>query len=86
MHHQVVSIESAGKRAVYLGDVVPTSAHLAPNWIMGIDLYPVDTLSEKQVILKEAADARSMLFFYHDPAIAAASIVVDDGTFRTMPS
>jgi methylmalonyl-CoA epimerase len=86
MHHQVVSIESAGKRAVYLGDVVPTSAHLAPNWIMGIDLYPVDTLSEKQAILKEAADAGTMLFFYHDPAIAAASIVVDNGKFRTIPS
>lgn len=86
MHHQVVSIESAGKRAVYLGDVVPTSAHLAANWIMGIDLYPVETLSEKQAILKEAADARAMLFFYHDPAIAASSIVDDGGTFRLTPS
>ena len=86
MHHQLVSIESAGKRAVYLGDVVPTVAHLAPNWIMGIDLYPVDTLLEKQAILKEAADTRAMLFFYHDPAIAAATIVDDDGTFRPIPS
>jgi hypothetical protein len=82
----MVSIESGGQRAFYLGDLVPTTAHLAANWIMGIDLYPVDTLSEKQAILTEAADARTMLFFYHDPTIAAGSIVVEDGRFRVIPS
>jgi methylmalonyl-CoA epimerase len=86
MHHQIVSIESGSHRACYLGDLVPTAAHLAANWIPGIDLYPVETLSAKKAILKEAADAGTMLFFYHDPAIAARSIVDDHGRFRLQAS
>ncbi|MFL5467477.1 MAG: MBL fold metallo-hydrolase, partial [Gemmatimonadaceae bacterium] len=33
--HQSILIESAGERAFYLGDLVPTHAHLPLPWIMG---------------------------------------------------
>src|SRR5205085_9143523 len=45
MHHQMVVIESAGKTAVFAADLVPTTAHLPEPWIMGFDLYPMETLA-----------------------------------------
>ena len=58
MHHQIVWIESGGDRAVFLADLMPTSAHLPDPWIMGYDLYPMDTLFAKQAFAREAARAR----------------------------
>ena len=48
MHHQMVLIESGGKTAAFVADLIPTTAHLPDAWIMGYDLYPMDTLAAKQ--------------------------------------
>ena len=56
MHHQMVWIESGGQRAAYVADLMPTTAHLPPAWIMGYDLYPMDTLAAKQAFIREALD------------------------------
>jgi glyoxylase-like metal-dependent hydrolase (beta-lactamase superfamily II) len=47
MHHQMVLIESGGKAAAFVADLIPTTAHLSDPWIMGYDLYPLDTLTMK---------------------------------------
>src|SRR5712691_4940415 len=47
MHHQMVSIESGGRKAAFIADVLPTTAHLPEAWMLGFDLYPVDTLAAK---------------------------------------
>ncbi|MBM2838111.1 MAG: uncharacterized protein HW415_736, partial [Deltaproteobacteria bacterium] len=39
--HQSVKIESDGKTAFYLGDMIPTAAHVPLPYIMGYDLYPL---------------------------------------------
>ena len=36
-----IHIDSAGKRATYISDLIPTSAHLDATWVMGYDLYPL---------------------------------------------
>ena len=48
MHHQMVLIESAGKTAVFAADLLPTAAHLPEVWVMGYDLFPLDTLNFKR--------------------------------------
>ena len=48
MHHQIVFIESGGKTAVFAADLMPTTAHVDEPWIMGYDLYPMDTLAFKR--------------------------------------
>ena len=45
MHHQIVMIESGGRTAVFTADLIPTTAHVDEPWIMGYDLYPMDTLA-----------------------------------------
>jgi glyoxylase-like metal-dependent hydrolase (beta-lactamase superfamily II) len=79
MHHQIVMIESAGKTAVFMADLVPTAAHVPLPWIMGYDLYPVDTLEFKRAFLREAVEREYLVFFEHDPEIAAAYLREKNG-------
>jgi methylmalonyl-CoA epimerase len=71
MHHQMVIIESGGKTAAFVADLIPTMAHAANAWIMGYDLYPMDTLAAKQRFGKEAAAKDILVFFEHDPSVVA---------------
>jgi glyoxylase-like metal-dependent hydrolase (beta-lactamase superfamily II) len=73
-HHQLVRIESGGRTAVFTADLIPTTAHLDPPWIMGYDLYPMDTLAYKKPFLREAIAREYVIFFEHDPAVAAGII------------
>jgi glyoxylase-like metal-dependent hydrolase (beta-lactamase superfamily II) len=79
MHHQVVYIESAGRTAVFTADLVPTAAHVDEPWIMGYDLYPMDTLAFKRTFIREAIDREYLIFFEHDPDITAGYIREKDG-------
>jgi glyoxylase-like metal-dependent hydrolase (beta-lactamase superfamily II) len=74
MHHQVVFIESAGRTAVFTADMVPTTAHIDEPWIMGYDLYPMDTLAFKRTFIREAIEREYLVFFEHDPKVAAGYI------------
>jgi methylmalonyl-CoA epimerase len=70
-HHQVVMIESRGRTAVFTADMYPTSVHVPDPWLMGYDLYPMDTLAFKQRFAVEAIEREYLLFFEHDPSMAA---------------
>ncbi len=39
---------SGGRTAVFAADLMPTAAHVDVAWIMGYDLYPMDTLAYKK--------------------------------------
>lgn len=70
-HHQFVRIESGGQTAVFMADLIPTTAHVPLAWIMGYDLYPMETLAFKRSFLAEAAALEYLVFFEHDAACAA---------------
>jgi glyoxylase-like metal-dependent hydrolase (beta-lactamase superfamily II) len=74
MQHQVVFIESGGRTAVFTADMVPTTAHVDDAWIMGYDLYPMDTLAFKRWFLREAIAKEYLIFFEHDPDIPVGYI------------
>src|SRR5215210_1974119 len=48
-------------------DLVPLRAHVRFPWIMGYDLYPVETLDAKKRLLPQAAHENWICMFYHDP-------------------
>jgi glyoxylase-like metal-dependent hydrolase (beta-lactamase superfamily II) len=79
MHHQIVVIESGDRTAVFAADLMPTTAHVDEAWIMGYDLYPMETLRFKRTFVREAIDREYLIFFEHDPAIAAGYIRETDG-------
>ncbi len=78
-HHQVVTIESGGKTAVFTADMYPTSVHAPDPWLMGYDLYPMDTLAFKRAFAPEAIEREYLLFFEHDPSMAAGYLREKDG-------
>jgi glyoxylase-like metal-dependent hydrolase (beta-lactamase superfamily II) len=85
MHHQLVRLESEGRTALYVADLMPTTAHVDEPWIMGYDLYPVDTLVAKKRVLAEAIAGEYVIFFEHDPATAAGLIRLDGRRKRVEP-
>jgi glyoxylase-like metal-dependent hydrolase (beta-lactamase superfamily II) len=72
--HQVVYIESGGKTAVYVADMIPTTAHLQDPWLMGYDLFPMDTLAFKRRFIREAIEREYLILFEHDPRVSAGYI------------
>lgn len=78
-NHQVVMIESAGQTAVFTADMYPTTVHVPDPWIMGYDLYPMDTLAFKRAFAKEAVEKEYLLFFEHEPSLAAGYLREKDG-------
>jgi glyoxylase-like metal-dependent hydrolase (beta-lactamase superfamily II) len=82
MHHQIVMIESDGRTAVFAADLIPTTAHIDEPWIMGYDLYPMDTLAFKRQFVREAIEREYLVFFEHDPEVAAGYIREENGRRR----
>jgi len=77
--HQVVFLESGGRTAVFVADMIPTVAHLENAWVMGYDLFPMDTLAFKRRFISEAIEREYLIFFEHDPLITAGYIREKDG-------
>lgn len=77
--HQVVMIEAGGRTAVFTADMIPTTAHIDEAWIMGYDLYPMETLAFKRAFVREAIEREYLIFFEHDPKVPAGYIREKDG-------
>lgn len=80
---QCVRITSGGRTAFFFADLVPTTAHLAYAWIMGYDLYPLETLAQKKRWIPQAVREEWLCLFVHDPNIPAAYLREKDG--RVIP-
>jgi glyoxylase-like metal-dependent hydrolase (beta-lactamase superfamily II) len=72
--HQMIEIESGGRTAVFTADLMPTTAHVDVPWIMAYDLYPMETLEFKRGFVREAVEREYLIFFEHDPNVAAGYI------------
>ncbi len=51
--------------------MIPTTAHLQDPWVLGYDLFPMDTLAFKKRFIREAIEREYLIFFEHDPKVAA---------------
>ena len=77
--HQSIVVTSAGETAVFLGDLIPTSAHLPLPWIMGYDLEPLRTLESRRSLLRDAVAGGWLLVFEHDARVAYGRAVPGSG-------
>lgn len=75
--HQSILVRDRGDTAIFLGDLVPTSAHLPLPWIMGYDLEPLRTLESKRALFAEAAGNNWRLVFEHDPIVAFGTVTME---------
>jgi len=82
---QCVRIESEGRQAFFISDLVPTQAHLPYPWVMSFDLYPMETLAHKQRLLPELAARDTLVVFPHDTASPWARLADSDGKITAQP-
>ncbi|MFZ0211232.1 MAG: MBL fold metallo-hydrolase [Candidatus Acidiferrales bacterium] len=82
---QCVKLEGGGKTAVFLADLVPTTAHLPMAWIMGFDLYPLTTLEQKLKWLPQIADKGWLALFAHDSVVRAAYLRKKNDNYEAEP-
>ena len=76
---QCVRLERGGGTLYGFADLVPTRAHVPVAWVMGYDLYPVETLEAKRRLLPQAAREGWLCLFYHDPDAPLARVVEGEG-------
>jgi glyoxylase-like metal-dependent hydrolase (beta-lactamase superfamily II) len=82
---QCARLERDGRTLFGFADLVPTRAHVPFAWVMGYDLYPVETVEAKKKLLPQAAHQNWTCLFYHDPDQALGRIVEQDGKFVSTP-
>src|SRR5260221_11699426 len=82
---QCARLEQGSQTLFGFADLVPMRAHVPFAWIMGFDLYPVETLEAKKKLLPQAARENWTCLFYHDPDAALGRIIQDGQKLKALP-
>jgi glyoxylase-like metal-dependent hydrolase (beta-lactamase superfamily II) len=75
---QAIMVQSGGKTACYISDLIPTSAHLDLNWVMSYDLYPLETIESRKRYYTDALPGKWLTMFTHDAKLPWAYVVKDE--------
>jgi len=79
---QVVEFHTGHGVLAYVGDLIPFMSQIHIPWIMGFDLNPLLTVTEKKQFLTRAAEDNYIVVFEHDPVNEAATVKFEDGRFQ----
>jgi glyoxylase-like metal-dependent hydrolase (beta-lactamase superfamily II) len=83
--HQCVKVQSQGKALFFLGDLVPTTAHIGLPYIMSYDLFPLETLKNKKIYYEEAIEKDWILVFNHDPEHYFGKVLKEGDKYKFQP-
>ena len=83
---QCVRLSGGGKSAFCFVDLVPTTAHVPFPWIMGYDLYPMQTLENKKRWIPEIARTEALAIFTHDANVPSAYLRQRGDQFEVEPA
>jgi len=83
--HQIVLLESAGEKAIHMGDVLPTHVHFNPLWVMAYDDYPLEVIALKEEWVKRGVEEGAWFTFYHDPEVLACVLDGSGEIIRKWP-
>ncbi|MES2629618.1 MAG: MBL fold metallo-hydrolase [Bacteroidota bacterium] len=72
-----------GHKIAFMGDLLASSYHVPMPWIMGYDMRPLLTLSEKEKFLPWAVENGVKLFFEHDAQHEMATVIQTEKGIRT---
>jgi glyoxylase-like metal-dependent hydrolase (beta-lactamase superfamily II) len=84
-HMQCVEIASEGEKAYFISDLVPMSAHLPAPWVMSFDLYPLETLANKQRLLPRLQAEGVLVVFPHDAQTPCVRLAEKGGKLVAEP-
>src|SRR5579862_4762532 len=75
---QAVKVQSGGKTACYISDLIPTTAHIDLAWGMGFDLYPLETIESKKEYYARSIPEKWLTVFTHDAKTPWAYVQKDE--------
>lgn len=81
---QCWQLDRGGKTIFGFADLVPMRAHVSFPWIMGYDLYPVETLEAKKRLIPQAAKEGWLCLFYHDADEPVCRLVEGEKGFTSV--
>lgn len=61
-------VEYKGRTLAFMADLLPSAAHIPLPYVMAYDMRPLQTLTEKEQVLRRAADENWVLVLEHDAA------------------
>ncbi len=67
-------LEYRGRTLAFMADLLPSVGHLPLPYVMGYDMRPLQTLAEKEAVLRRAADENWVLILEHDAANEACTV------------
>jgi len=76
-HHQIVCFESEGEHGVFFADIMPTSNHVSPPWVMGYDHFPLHSCNVQSDWLARATEEHWLVVFDHEPGGTWGHISLD---------
>jgi glyoxylase-like metal-dependent hydrolase (beta-lactamase superfamily II) len=73
-----------GNTMVYMADLLPSAGHMPLPYVMGYDMFPLVTLTEKKQFLDEAVENNYILFFEHDKQYECCTLQQTDKGVRPL--
>lgn len=70
----IPKISYGAKTFIYVGDLIPTVAHIPLIWNMSYDIESLKTIEEKKKVLNEALENNSFLIFQHDENVECCTL------------
>ncbi|TYZ06655.1 MBL fold metallo-hydrolase [Hymenobacter lutimineralis] len=67
-------LEYKGRTLAFMADLLPSTGHIPLPYVMSYDMRPLQTLAEKEQVLRRAADENWVLLLEHDPAAACCTV------------
>lgn len=77
-HLIAVHLDSGGRHACYISDLIPTSTHLDITWVMGYDLDPLTCIEERKRFYSRAIPEGWLVIFTHDHHTPLGHIALND--------
>lgn len=71
-------IHNEQQKIVYGADLIPSSAHIPVNYVMGYDIQPLITMDEKAKILNDIVSQNMLLFYEHDAICELSSVIKNE--------
>ena len=75
---QAVNIKAGDTKVCYISDLIPTSHHTDPTWVMGYDLYPLESINNRHRFYRRAIPEKWLVVFTHDHEVPWAHVEIGE--------
>ncbi|MCP4568081.1 MAG: MBL fold metallo-hydrolase [FCB group bacterium] len=75
--HMGMEFTSDGKTVVYYADIVPFSHHIKVPYVAAVDMFPLNTMKVKRLLLRRALADEFVIAFDHDTEIPLGTVHED---------